>query len=146
MTKASTDTGKILQELVHLDYDAIEAYEAAIERLDNPEFKARLTEYCDDHRRHTDNLVPYLQELGAEVPRGPDLKQILTEGKVVIGGLAGDKGILIAMRANEEVTNKAYEKALEHATAGTSLHATLLANYGDEQRHRAWIKQTLESL
>lgn len=146
MTKTSTDVGKILQELVHLDYDAIEAYEAAIDRLDSAEFKARLTEFCEDHRRHTENLVPHLEQLGTEVPQGPDLKRILTEGKVVIGGLVGDKGVLMAMRANEEVTTKAYKEALDHVTVGTNLHTTLLSNSDDEQRHRAWIKQTLESL
>lgn len=146
MGKTVNDTGKILHELVHLDYDAIEAYEAAIDRLQNSEFKVQLSKFCDDHRRHTQNLVPHVQEIGADVPKGPDLKQILTEGKVVIGGLAGDKGILTAMRANEEVTTKAYKKALDHVTAGTQVHATLLANYEDEKRHRAWIKQTLNSL
>lgn len=50
------------------------------------------------------------------------------------------------MRANEEVANKVYKEALERVTAGTKLHTTLLADHEDEQCHRAWIKQTLESL
>jgi hypothetical protein len=52
------DVKKILKELVYLDYDAIEAYEAAIERLDNPEFKARLTKFCEDQEPLMTNNMP----------------------------------------------------------------------------------------
>lgn len=141
-----TKVDDLLQELVKLDYDAIEAYEAAIERLDNPAFKAQLSEYCDDHRRHTENLGAELRKLGADVPDGPDAKRILTEGKVVIAGLGGDKAVLTAMKANEEVTNKTYEKAVEHADTGPELKSILERNLADERRHRAWMSQTIDTL
>lgn len=146
MASATDASGvvKLLKELVHLDYDAIEAYEAAIDRLDNAEFRSQLAEYCDDHRRHTENLGRHLAELGEEPPSGPDLKRILTEGKVVIAGLAGDKAVLTAMLANEQVTNKTYEEALEHADASPEVRATLAGNLEDERRHRAWLKATVD--
>ncbi|MGF1549692.1 MAG: DUF892 family protein [Sphingomonadaceae bacterium] len=143
---SSTEIAKLLKELVHLDYDAIEAYEAAIERLEDPRYKQRLSEFCGDHRRHTENLAGHLRQLGEDVPEGPDLKRVLTEGKVVLAGLAGDKAILTAMRANEEVTNKAYEKALEKVDANAAIEDTLRANLADERRHRAWLKESIEAL
>lgn len=145
-TRDKAGVAKLLKELIHLDYDAIEAYEAAIERLENADFKARLGEYRDDHRRHTENLGAHLRALGEEPPSGPDLKRILTEGKVVIAGLAGDKAVLGAMKMNEDVTNKTYEEALEHADASADIRATLAANLEDERRHRAWIEATLDRL
>lgn len=138
--------GKVLKELVRLDYDAIEAYEEAIEKLDDPRLKEKLAEFCQDHRRHTENLAPYLRALGEEVPTGPDLKRILTEGKVVIASLLGDKAIMIAMRANEGVTNTAYDAAVSHVDAGEDLRTTLRANLADEQRHKAWIEQAIAEL
>ena len=140
------DVAKVLRELVYLDYDAIEAYEAAIDRLDNPEFRAQLTAFCEDHRRHTNNLASHIHEIGAEIPEGPDFKRILIEGKVIIAGLAGDKAILAAMRANEHATNKAYEKALEHVDPTEKLHATLHANLMDERKHLDWIEKAHDSL
>lgn len=145
-TESRDEVVTLLEELVHLDYDAIEAYEAAIERLETPDFKQRLAEFCEDHRRHTENLGALLRAMGEEPPEGPDLKRVLTEGKVRIAGLAGEKAVLGAMRMNEEVTNKAYEKALEHAEAGPDVRETLTANLEDERRHRSWIESAIERL
>ncbi|MBC2778666.1 DUF892 family protein [Parasphingopyxis marina] len=148
MATTVTDSGlvKLLQDLVHLDYDAIRAYEAAIDRLEDDSFKSTLARYCADHRAHTENLGAHLRALGADVPDGADWKKILTKGKVVIAGLIGDRAILAAMLANEEVTNKAYEAALEHEAADPGVQQTLRANLEDERRHRAWIEGTLERL
>lgn len=144
--ESRNDVLTLLKELVHLDYDAIEAYEAAIARLETPEFKERLAEFCEDHRRHTQNLGALIREMGEQPPEGPDLKQILTEGKVRIAAIAGEKTVLGAMRMNEEVTNKTYEKALEHTAAGPDVRETLAANLEDERRHRRWIEDAIAQL
>ena len=144
--ESPTKIAKILKELVKLDYDAIEAYEEAIEKLETPQLKQKLGEFCQDHRRHTENLAPHLRALGEDVPTGPDIKRLLTEGKVAIGALFGDKAIMIAMRANEGVTNTAYESAVSHVDANEELRATLQANLADEQRHKAWIEQAISNL
>ena len=77
------DRIKTLKNLVALDYDAIEAYDAAIERLKDPGFAARLREFRQDHLRHTENLGAILRNMNEDVPQGPDMKRMLTEGKVV---------------------------------------------------------------
>ena len=145
---AAADPGiaRLLKELVHLDYDAIKAYEAAIDRLEEPEFKSKLSEFCSDHRAHVEKLGAHLTAMGEEPPEGGDWKQVLTKGKVVIAEIAGDKAILIAMRANEEVTNKTYEHALEHSDASGPVRETLAANLADERRHREWLKTTIDRL
>ncbi len=38
-----------LKELVELEYAAVDAYEAAVERLENPVYKAKLKEFKKDH-------------------------------------------------------------------------------------------------
>lgn len=140
------DRVKTLKELVKLDFDAIEAYDAAIERLEEPEFVDKLTEFREDHRRHTENLGALLRNLNEDVPEGPDMKRMLTEGKVVIAGLGGDKAILRAMQANEKVTNTAYEKALQANGTDAATRETLQRNLDDERRHKAWIDGKVEEL
>ena len=68
-------------------------------------FKTKLTEFLGDHKRHVKELSKAVRnEGGTPLTEGGAL-QILTQGKVVIAGLVGDKSILKAMKANEAVTN-----------------------------------------
>jgi uncharacterized protein (TIGR02284 family) len=144
----STPTEKVikkLNDLIELDFDAIEAYEAAIKRLESPEYSSKLGEYCEDHRRHTRDLTAQVSRLGGDPETGPGAMRLLTKGKVVIADLvAGDHAILTAMRANEEVTNKRYELALDGDDLDAESRAVVARNLEDERRHRAWISAQLE--
>lgn len=135
---------KTLKELVHLDYDAIEAYEAAIVRLQDSQVAAQLTEFKQDHINHTRNLGALLQQRNEQVPTGPDLKRLLTKGKVVLADLGDDHTILKAMSANEKVTNEVYEKALEIDGLTPDIRQVLLSNLNDERRHKNWIDQRID--
>lgn len=135
---------KTLQELVALDYDAIEAYDAAIARLENPRLSAKLVEFRQDHHRHTENLGEILRQRSEDVPNGPDMKRFLTKGKVVIADMGDDETILKAMNANEKVTNETYEKALKLDDLNGSARTTVAGNLSDEQRHKAWIESQIE--
>jgi hypothetical protein len=53
---------------------------------------------------------------------------MLTQGKVLIAGLMGDKTILQAMKSNEEDTNTAYARAVEHEDTPAQVKATLEQN------------------
>jgi uncharacterized protein (TIGR02284 family) len=134
-----------LNNLIQLDYDAIEAYDAAIDRLDNADYKARLKEFRADHARHTRDLGAVVTELGGKPARQGGAKSLLTRGKVMMADLMGDSAILQAMRSNEEDTNTAYERAVK-AAEGTPAAATALrSGLDDERRHRAWIEQALSA-
>jgi hypothetical protein len=76
-------------------------------------------------------------------PTKGDFKRILTKGKVVIGQLVGDRGILMAMKSNEDDTNRAYEQAVRRHDLSTELRELLQRNLSDERRHRAWIEDRL---
>ena len=136
-----TDVGELIRDLIALDYDAIAAYDAAIERLDDAGYKEALASFRDDHQRHTQNLAPFLG--GDDVPHGGDSKQILTSGKVMMANLFGDKAILEAMRTNENDTNTAYERAVNHDDLTMEMHRVLEQNLSDERRHCAWILDTI---
>jgi hypothetical protein len=136
----------VLHQLVELDYDAVEAYRAAIERLSDSESKAALAGFMQDHERHIADMGVHLRAMGQEPPSGPDIKRVLTEGKVVIAGLLGDRAVLRAMKTNEDDTNTAYERASGRGDLTPELNLLLQRNLGDERRHRAWIEQRIKSL
>jgi uncharacterized protein (TIGR02284 family) len=135
-----------LANLVRLDHDAIAAYESAIERLDDASSKEKLAELMADHQEHTGNLGAHLQAMGHEVPAAGSMKSMLTQGKVLIAGLMGDKTILQAMKSNEEDTNTAYGRAVEHEDTPAQVKATLEQNLADERRHHAWIEERIGQL
>lgn len=132
-----------LEALVELDYDAIEAYKAAIDRLDDSDDKEQLRGFLADHQRHVTELTPVVAQLGGNAAKGPDVKRWLTKGKVVILGLAGDKAVLLAMKTNEDDTNTAYERAVARDDLTPDVQRILEKNLADERRHRAWIEARL---
>jgi uncharacterized protein (TIGR02284 family) len=136
--KESTLEG-LLTDLVQLDYDAADAYQAAIDRLKNASWRAELSRFKADHLRHIEELSEVLTSMGHAPPREGDTKGYLTKGKVVIGGLMGDESILQAMRTNEEDTNTAYDRAVGFRDTPQTTRNILERAREDERRHRAWI-------
>lgn len=134
----------LLKDLVRLDFDAAAAYQAAIDRLRKPAFKAAMRRFKADHLRHTRELSAYLRAMGHRPPRDGDMMQVLTTGKVVIAGLAGDTAILTAMRTNEDDTVTAYDRAVSHPDCPADAVRLLQRGDRDEHRHRAWIVSALE--
>jgi hypothetical protein len=84
--------------------------------------------------------------VGRQPPAEGDMKSWLTQGKVVLGGLVGDKAVLQTMKTNEDDTNTAYECAVKHPDALGELHATLERGLADERRHRDWLVETIAEL
>jgi rubrerythrin len=133
-----------LKELIELDYDAVEAYEAAINRLENKEYKSQLTNFRDDHKRHVKELSALMKKHNEEAPTGPDMsKQWLAKGKVVLANMVGDKTILAAMKTNEDDTNTAYERLCKHKERWDDAMDILNRGLADEKTHRAWIEKQL---
>lgn len=139
------DVADVLNGLIRLDFDAIEAYEAAIRRADDQAIRSQLAEFLQDHQRHTVNLAEEVRRLGEKPVDGPGLMRMLTEGAVVIGGLGHDRGVLKAMSTNEAVTNRSYEQALEKL-ADHPVANVVRQNREDERRHKQWIDSRLQEL
>jgi uncharacterized protein (TIGR02284 family) len=146
VTSVGTETRLVdlLNDLIQLDFDAAAAYRVAIDRMDSRSYAQQLSAFLADHERHTQNLSPFVIELGGEPARVGDLKMILTKGKVLIAGLVGDRAILQAMRTNEADTNTAYERAVERDDLTPEIRKALQGNLADERRHAGWIRETLE--
>jgi uncharacterized protein (TIGR02284 family) len=146
MVGKQADVKDLLYQLVELDFDAVAAYDAAIVRLKDGEAKSELEGFKRDHERHVQEVSEQLRLLGGDPPRGPDAKRVLTQGKVVIAGLMGDRAILMAMKTNEDDTNTAYERATSRNDVTPELRALLQRNLEDERRHRGWMERRLQSM
>jgi rubrerythrin len=141
-----TDVVDAIQDLIELDYDAVEAYQAAINRLDNQVYKIQLRQFMADHERHIQELSTVLRRHSEEVPEGPSIgKQWLTKGKVVIANLMGDNAILLAMRSNEVDTNKAYERMSKRADLPVDISNIIARGLEDERRHKAWLESIINA-
>jgi uncharacterized protein (TIGR02284 family) len=147
-TRIGTEEASItmLEHLIALDYDALEAYDAAIRHLSNEDFKQQLAEFREDHERHIRELQPIVRDLGGDPPSEGDFKSVLAKGRVTLADLGGDAAILRAMKTNEDDTNEAYDRARGRTDVPEYLHHMLVRNQADEHRHRAWIEATLRTM
>lgn len=142
-TDSETQLVTTLRSLIVLDFDAIGAYQAAIERLDGGMYKRTLRKFLNDHERHIEELTPIVHELGGRAPTGGDAKLLLILGKVLVGQLAGDRGVLAALDGTEDETNEQYAAACVRLGVPAHTLAVLQRGLADERRHRAWMERAL---
>jgi ferritin-like metal-binding protein YciE len=133
-----------LKDLIELEYAAVDAYDAAITRLENSEYKTKITGFKKDHEKHIEDLSILLKSNNQEVPKsGNYSKELITTGKVVIADLLGDEVILRALRSNEIDTNTAYERMNERKDKWPDSVAIIAGGLHDERRHKEWLDKTI---
>jgi uncharacterized protein (TIGR02284 family) len=132
-----------LESLMQLDFDAVQAYTQAIERIDHRAVREQLTAFRADHQRHIADLSECIRRFGGEPPeRKRDFKGFLIEGFTAIRSMTGTEGALKAMQGNEETTNKHYREALDVAFPA-DVRALIERNYDDERRHLTYVDDAL---
>lgn len=134
-----------LLDLHQLEVDANHAYADAIDRLRSAEIKASLVEFKQEHEGHLSGLESFLKAHGVEAPkRSRDVKGFLIEGMTVLRSAISDEQALKAMKQNETVTNKSYEKALKKVRGENPEAEELLeAYFADEKKHYNYIVSEL---
>ncbi len=130
---------KLVQNLLILEHDAIAAYQATIDRLDDPQSKQQIAAFKGDHEQHVAELTRMASTLGVAAPTEGDAKEYLTKGKVVLASLVGDRTILKAMSTNEIETKMAYDQASRNEAASAEARAYFAKAYADEDRHKTWM-------
>lgn len=140
------DLAERLGDLMKVDVDAVEAYNEAIEKIEEQDLRSRLSAFRDDHQRHVSEISQALQSMGMEVPsQKPDLKGMLIEGMTKLRSAMGTEQALRAMRQNETVTTHAYEDALRDEEWTAQLSEIVERGYADERRHLEWMEQAVET-
>lgn len=142
MVGKQAEFGSAVTELIELNYDTVEAYEAVITRLENTIYKRKLREFRNNHFQHIEELSNLLQKHGYAAPKGPSSERNwLTKGKVILANLMGDGAILSTMLSNEEDTNTAYEMMNERDDRWNDARDILRRGLEDERYHKKWFEQ-----
>jgi uncharacterized protein (TIGR02284 family) len=134
---------RAVQDLIHLDMDAIKAYEQAIKACDHENVAAQLRSFQGDHQRHVNDLSEELRKLGEQPDVRTDIKGFFIEAFTAVTA-HGTKSALLAMRGNETLTAARYKAALDLQDLPDSTKEVIRKNYADEQRHLEWIKMALD--
>jgi len=142
--EALEDAIKTLNALIRLDVDAVSAYSQAIDNIHDAEVRSRLVSFRADHERHMTELAAEVDALGGSPPKiSPDVKGYLLEGFTAIRSLTGIEGALKAMKVNEALTNRQYQRSLERNLPDRA-RSIVRRNYEDEQRHLRYVEQVLQ--
>ena len=142
------DIIKELNELIQLDHDATKTYEHALERIDGEDENVRvdLQDFMQDHMRHIEDLRDVIEELGGTpIELSCDLKSVLLEGVTKLRSVSGTIGALKAMRMNEKLTNRSYDKAADVYMPPIG-QIIVIENLADERRHLAAIEAHIDRL
>jgi uncharacterized protein (TIGR02284 family) len=135
---------RTLNELIHLDADAIHAYREAIAVCQIPEIKDQLVAFLRDHLRHVDDLSAMVRSLGGEPAERKGIEGFFVEGFSDIAG-GDDRSALRVMRGNEELTVSRYGAARKMNVDSPEAMEVIERSYQDEARHLAWIRDTIQS-
>lgn len=138
-----SELGELLCDMIVLDQDAIEAYTAAAERIEDASICERLDEFRADHERHVRDLSEIVRDMGMTAPEAPEVNREVARVAIIMSKMGGDHGILMGLKSTEDQTNFAYEHAVKHADITDEVRSVLELNLSDEQRHRAWIEDQL---
>jgi uncharacterized protein (TIGR02284 family) len=138
------DAIRTLNDLIHLDVDAIHAYQQALDACETQEIKDRLGEFKGDHERHVTDLSAMVRKLGGEPAEGRDIKGFFIEGFTAIMS-RGDRTALLSMRGNEELTTSRYGAARKMNVSSSEAMEVIERNYQDEVRHLSWIKDAIKA-
>ncbi len=133
-----------LNELIRFDHDAIGAYNAAINDIQEVAVRDPLLQFRGDHERHVVDLSAIVRRLGGKPVENPGLKGVVRKTMTKVAGLGGTELTLKAMRSNEEVLNKTYAHHLSFDFP-EDIKEVIRRNYTDEQRHLAWVESALQN-
>jgi rubrerythrin len=134
-----------LNDLLQLEHDATRAYELAIQYVDERGMRLQLLQFHGDHQRHLHELTRFIIEADGTPKERPDLKGPFLAGMTAIMSTLGTKNAVRVMIQNENVTNKAYDAAVEDQYP-PGLAKEIRQFRDDERRHRSWLEQKLAEL
>jgi ketosteroid isomerase-like protein/rubrerythrin len=131
-----------LNDLLQLDHDAVQAYTVAIDVVRDARYREQLVEYRSDHKRHIEELAGLVRARGGLPIELPHPTAPLKLAVQALGAAPGDSTLLLAFKA---VEGQARDKYRRLASSGLPDDAREVVQRGaaDEDRHYAWVEQTL---
>jgi ElaB/YqjD/DUF883 family membrane-anchored ribosome-binding protein len=136
-----------LNDLLQLDHDAIAAYDVAIAKLEDRDHADQIAGYRRDHERHVRELNELVARLGGTPANHPHATGPFKTALQSLGGLAGDKGLLMAFRTNELAVRTKYDAYASRAMLWPPDVKRIVDGAAlDEERHYAWVADVLQRM
>ncbi|HEU4560286.1 MAG TPA: ferritin-like domain-containing protein [Longimicrobium sp.] len=150
MTNATVPEGApllaMLNDLLMLDHDAVQAYSIAIGRISRAEYREALAGFRGDHQRHIDQLSQLIRDYGGVPVQMPHLPTgVFKAAMQALSTLGDDRAVLMAFKTNEGQVRDRYRRAANQPldpAVGTIVSAAAL----DEEQHYAWVEQVLQKM
>ena len=141
---AATEVLEGLYDLLKLDHDAIGAYEIAMEKLEDRDHADQIAGFLRDHERHIRELNELVLELGGTAITQPHATGVFKSALQSLGALAGDRGLLMAFRANEQQVRAKYDGYAARANLWPARVKRVIDLAAlDEERHYHWVNDVL---
>jgi len=136
-----------LNDLLQLDHDALAAYDVAISKLEDRDHAGQITGFRRDHERHVYELNELVTRLGGTPVNHPHATGPFKTALQSLGGLAGDKGLLMAFRTNELQVRTKYDTYASRAMLWPPEVKRVIDGAAlDEERHYAWVAGVLQRM
>jgi len=136
-----------LNDLLQLDHDAVAAYDVAIGKLEDRDHADQIAGFRRDHERHIRELNEVVSRLGGTPANHPHATGPFKTALQSLGGLAGDKGLLMAFRTNELQVRTKYDGYASKAMLWPPDVKRVIDGAAlDEERHYAWVAGVLQRM
>ncbi|MBB4637428.1 ferritin-like domain-containing protein [Longimicrobium terrae] len=136
-----------LNDLLQLDHDAVGAYQIAMEKLQDRDNAAQIGGFLRDHERHIRELNELIADLGGTPKNQPHATGPFKLALQSLGGLAGDRGVLMAFRHNELQVRAKYDSYAAKANLWpTNIKRVVDGAALDEERHYRWVADAMKAL
>lgn len=133
-----------LNDLLQLDHDAVGAYEIAMRKLEDRDHADQVAGFRRDHERHIRALNELISELGGMPKNEPHATGPFKQALQSLGAVGGDRGLLLAFRANELQVREKYDRYAAKANAWpTHVKRVIDGCALDEERHYRWVADVL---
>ncbi|HEY6557486.1 MAG TPA: hypothetical protein VI072_09435 [Polyangiaceae bacterium] len=127
-------------------FDVLEANSIAVDRLESSSDRDLALRLKSEYEESVRYLTELSFELGGEPPTHGDLRRVVSDAKVAIGEIAGDRGVLGALKSNESSLCKLLEKTARKADLPVNLASRIGEELEASRARLALLDDRLEEL
>lgn len=134
---------EVLADLATQEWDTLAALDEACEHLRDARDRRQAANFIQTHRQHLLDLEQLILDRGAAPPVHGDAKEILRKAKVELGRIAGEHGMLVAMKTNSDALQTTYRASLADDRWNERERKTIERMLAEESWHGAWYEDRL---
>jgi hypothetical protein len=134
----------LLNHLIQIDQDALEAYRNAATRLDEAEDRRDLQDLIRGTEDRLDRLCTWVNRLGGSTPSRRNFEAKLAGRMVAASAWLGDHAMLGSLLAVVDRAHEHYQRAVTHQGSPPDVMRLLQAGLDEQATHRDWLLRRLE--